>query len=335
MSELISIIIPVYKVEKYIRRCIDSVINQTYSNLEIILIDDGSPDKCPLICDEYAKKDARIRVIHKENGGISSARNVGINIAKGRYIGFVDSDDYINENMYQQLHKDITENKVDISICSFQKITESEAKNVGRENNNIKIYNKKEALKALLTNELTSHPWNKLYKKELFDNIRYPEGKVMEDLATTYLLFEASNNICYRETEYYYYVQRDTSILHSITPKFIEQLEEVIAFKSQYMNSKYPELTKYVEIELLNYIKIFYDDIMIANAKNLWNSKKYKDYGKKYKELYKKYKNELLKRQVNTIKRYECKLLYISRNIYYIYYKSKQIMKKIKEAAKK
>ncbi len=121
LGEKISVIVPIYKVEEYLHRCIDSIINQTYTNLEIILVDDGSPDNCPMICDEYAKKDSRIRVIHKKNGGLSDARNAGLEIATGEYIGFVDSDDWIHKDMYHILYKNIIEKDADIAECSIKK----------------------------------------------------------------------------------------------------------------------------------------------------------------------------------------------------------------------
>ena len=120
MEQLVSIIVPIYNVEKYIKECIDSIINQTYKNLEIILVDDGSPDCCPKICDEYSKKDKRIKVIHKENGGLSSARNAGLDVAKGEYVSFIDSDDVVDEKFIETLYNLCIENNCDISECNFQ-----------------------------------------------------------------------------------------------------------------------------------------------------------------------------------------------------------------------
>ena len=125
---MISVIVPVYKVEKYLRQCIESIQRQTYSDLEIILVDDGSPDGCPAICDEYARNDKRIKVLHQENGGLSVARNVGLDIAKGEYIAFVDSDDYIKENMYEMLYNKIVMEDADLIICSYDKVDENNNK---------------------------------------------------------------------------------------------------------------------------------------------------------------------------------------------------------------
>lgn len=123
-EDLISVIVPVYKVEKYLHRCVDSIINQTYKNLEIILVDDGSPDNCPKICDEYAQKDQRIKVIHKKNAGISEARNAGLEIAQGEFVAFVDSDDYIDSTMYEKMLLLAQKEKNDLVLCGFKKVSE-------------------------------------------------------------------------------------------------------------------------------------------------------------------------------------------------------------------
>ena len=146
-EDKISVIIPLYKVEKYIRGCIDSVISQTYRNLEIILVDDGSPDACGKICDEYAEKDSRIKVVHRKNGGLSAARNTGINFATGKYIAFVDGDDHIHPDMYSQLHFSILQSGADIAICNFLYVDES-GKKIIDANKNMPI--KTESLQRFL-----------------------------------------------------------------------------------------------------------------------------------------------------------------------------------------
>ncbi len=140
MNQKISVIVPIYKVENYLHRCVDSIINQTYTNLEIILVDDGSPDNCPMICDKYVKKDSRIRVIHKKNGGLSDARNAGINIATGEYIGFVDSDDYISLHFYQRLMNVMKVSDSDIVECEIKKFKDND-KIYDIENKPIRFYN--------------------------------------------------------------------------------------------------------------------------------------------------------------------------------------------------
>ena len=235
MKPLVSVIIPVYKVEPYFRRCLDSVINQTYTNLEIILVDDGSPDNCPQICDEYALKDRRIVVIHKENGGLSDARNAGLNICKGDYITFVDSDDWVDLQYIEELFRLLTESDSDIAIGeNFQ-------------TNNIQsrpcyvinsfVYTSKEALVHLFENTHAAFiiSCGKLYKKELFSKLRFPVGKYHEDEYTTYILFYHSKQIAYTSQVLYYYYQRSDSITGSRHPwdvlSFLEQ--RYLFFKGQ------------------------------------------------------------------------------------------------------
>ena len=189
----ISIIVPFYNVEKYAPKCIESIINQTYTNLEIILVDDGSPDTCGKICDDYALKDGRIKVIHKKNAGLSDARNVGIKEATGKYIGFVDGDDYIEKDMYKYLYNLIKENNADISICGVEEVYEDGSIQDEKAKESIEILSKEDAIKELLLDKkVRSHAWDKLYKRELFENIEYPYGRKMEDIATTYKLFDLS-----------------------------------------------------------------------------------------------------------------------------------------------
>lgn len=219
-SDLISVIVPIYKVEKYLPKCVESILNQTYTNLEIILVDDGSPDNCGNICEEYAKKDARIKVIHKVNGGLSDARNAGIEIASGEYLGFVDSDDFIHPKMYESLYNAIIENGAEVSICTFQNVAEDEnieycdASNL--EWNILKSetdkfyysFDEKTSVTAVVA-------WNKLYKKELFSGIRYPYGKIHEDEFTTYKLLEKADKIACTQYPFYYYLQRAGSIMNN------------------------------------------------------------------------------------------------------------------------
>ena len=196
MNPIISIIVPVYNVEEYLQRCIDSILNQSFKNFELILVNDGSTDNSLKICKEYLLNDPRVKIINKENGGLSSARNAGINIAKGRYIGFVDSDDWINKEMYKILYELCEKNNSDIAECRYTVTTGNEM-NLDNSSNLITILNNEEAIKSLYTN--TSYgsvvSWNKLYRCELFKDIKFPEGKLNEDQFTTYKLYYKSNKI--------------------------------------------------------------------------------------------------------------------------------------------
>lgn len=216
MQDLVSIILPIYKVENYIDKCVNSVINQTYRNIEIILVDDGSPDNCPRICDEYKKVDNRIKVIHKENGGLSDARNAGMDVATGKYIAFIDPDDYVSKDYIEILYENITKNDADISICSFIKVNDGENDKQIEINKNIvhtfsrmqafeNLYNKEYALNTIVA-------WNKLYKRELWNDLLYPKGKIHEDEFVICNLIQKSNKIVYTDKVLYYYVQHKSSI---------------------------------------------------------------------------------------------------------------------------
>lgn len=215
MGDLVSVIVPVYMVESYIYRCIDSILNQTYRNLEIILVDDGSPDQCPEICDDYAKKDSRVRVIHKQNGGLSDARNVGIEIASGNYITFVDSDDYIHPQYVELLMQPFSDGDCSISIscCNYLIGTESVAfhNQISQVQKPIYYVGKH----ALYQSEYRTVAWAKIYKLELFNDIRYPFGKIFEDEATTYKLFFKAAKVAFIKPKLYYYYQSKSSIVRS------------------------------------------------------------------------------------------------------------------------
>ena len=324
MKDLISVIIPIYKVEKYLEKCIQSIIAQTYNNLDIILVDDGSPDNCGNIIEEYRKKDKRIRTIHQDNGGLSDARNSGIKIANGKYILCIDSDDWIENNMIEVLYKNIIDNNADISICEFIE-EDDEGKMISHKNynNKIEIFRKKEAIKKLIEQDIiTNHAWNKLYKTKLFDNVEYPKGQLMEDISTTYKLFEKSEKIVYQNTPLYHYIQRGTSILGNITEKRINDQEYAIFERNKYLISKYPEYKKIIQIDNLTNVKTLYYLAIMGNHKNLYNSNKYKKYYREYKMVYKE-----LKPYVKEKDKISLKLFYKNRELYKIYAKLKKIIK--------
>lgn len=207
----LSVIVPVYKVEAYLEKCVSSILNQIFQDFEVILVDDGSPDNCGAICDKLAKTDCRIKVIHKKNGGLSDARNVGIEAAKGEYIGFVDSDDWIAPEMYEKLMQAACESKADIAVCGVYRVKKDKitSLHVFKQEN---VYEHNEGMLKILSNQIKSYAWNKIYRKSLFENLRYPVGRNYEDLATTYLLFEQAKRVVCIKYIGYYYLQRPASI---------------------------------------------------------------------------------------------------------------------------
>jgi len=210
----ISVIIPVFNVEKYLYKCINSVLTQTYRNLEIILVNDGSTDNCGDICDRYATQDVRIKVIHKENGGLSSARNIGIELSTGDYLFFVDSDDYISTDCIASLYKAIIDDCSDCAVTNMLNVFE-DGKSISLYNREKKYYilTREEALNtALYQKNIGVVAQGKLYKKKLFEDIRFPDT-LYEDLATFYLIFSKCEKISLLNTEKYFYLQRDNGIV--------------------------------------------------------------------------------------------------------------------------
>lgn len=237
----ISIIVPIFKVEKYLYRCIDSLIIQDYSDIEIILVDDGSPDRCGDICDDYAKKDDRIKVIHKKNGGLSSARNRGLDIATGSYIMCVDSDDYVEKNFCSYALEKALQTQADIVVFGYNDVYERhvEIQSVSQGER----YGVEEALAELHGGKLLSFAWNKIYKAKLFDGIRYPEGRLFEDVGTTYKLFDKANFIYHASGVTYNYQKRGDSILgKSLSPKGAIDWFEMDMERLEFLKMKYPNM---------------------------------------------------------------------------------------------
>ena len=213
MKELISVIVPIYNVEKYLDRCIKSIINQSYNNLEIILVDDGSPDRCGEMCDEWAKIDKRIIVVHKENGGLSDARNAGIDIAKGNYLSFIDSDDYVHKDFIKVLYELCIKYNSDISMCGAFETSKDENCNFNLQQGNECVKYSKTILER--KDNIYCVAWNKLYKKEVFKYIRYPKGKLHEDVAVINKILYYSNKIAITDLRLYFYYSNPDSIMRS------------------------------------------------------------------------------------------------------------------------
>lgn len=242
MQKKISVIIPVYKVESYIRTCLESVIGQSYKNLEIILVDDGSPDNCPAICDEYAVRDPRIKVIHKLNGGLSDARNAGLEISSGELLFFVDSDDYINKYCLEMLVNEMESTSADIVECHSNNFLDGkdpnwESKFPVRKR---KMLTPNEWLtETNLGKFISCAVWNKLYEAHLYDDIRFPVGRIFEDDATTYKVIDKAKKICRVDSQLYFYRERvGSTMTGTMTLKKVEH--RVLAFqeRSDYFAAK-------------------------------------------------------------------------------------------------
>ena len=211
---LISVIVPIYKVEKYLDCCIQSIVNQTYRNLEIILVEDGSPDGCADICDMWAEKDSRIKVIHKENGGLSEARNVGLKISTGEYISFVDSDDRIEPDFLKQLYGGITAYNADVAECAVSYVDENGHFLRHRNAAQIPEMGKLEALRRLVLEEgIYQTVWNKLYSRKAIEGIFFEVGKFHEDEFWTYRVFDKIEKLTVVQEFLYNYLQRSSSII--------------------------------------------------------------------------------------------------------------------------
>lgn len=241
-TPLISIIVPVYNTEQYLSKCIESIQKQTLSNLEIIIVDDGSTDGSLAICRNYASYDNRLVVIHKENGGLSSARNAGLDCASAPYVGFVDSDDYIESTMYEHLYQAITKFQADIASCGVYDVFENKTRVRSKEDTCFVIPAVQACEMALEEKKDSTIVPNKLFKKELFSTLRFPEGKIMEDdFIFTRLLLQAEQ-VAILTKPYYYYIHRPNSIT---TSKFcLKDLDPIEAYNINYdfVKDKYPQL---------------------------------------------------------------------------------------------
>jgi len=277
---LITVIVPVYNVENYIVKCIESIIGQTYKNLEVFLVDDGSTDGSGRICDEYAAKDDRIHVIHKENGGQSTARNLALLKAKGDLFGFVDSDDWIEPDMYEKLMTGFEQPDVDIVTCGY--IEEYGEKKKLRKNQET-IYTKTEALKALVRFSITSGIWNKLYKRELFDGIAFPEGKFYEDVAIMHLLIARARQVKVLGACLYHYIQRDGSVVHTVDAKKSLDYTDAALERYEFFKTNMPDF-----FEKNHDIVLRYTTQIIARLWRYWYKVKKEDkklYAKEVRKL--------------------------------------------------
>ena len=323
-NDLISIVVPVYKVEQYIEENITSLVNQTYKNLEIILVDDGSPDDCGKIFDQFASKDNRIKVIHKENGGLSDARNYGIDRATGKYIVFVDSDDYIDNRYIEILYNAIKTNNTKISQCGVLKINDKNEvmEKLGYVDKQIKTG--KEMLKDLYNGHAIENVvvWNKMYAIEMFKDLRYPVGKIHEDEFTTYKILYNIDSIAIVNEHLYYYRQNENSITgKTFNIKRLDKLEAYEQRLAFFQEKEEKELYGLTLFEYLSEIRQSY----INTRKYIDNSQDIlSDLIKKYRE---NYKYILKDKNVSFMKKVKMLIFYISPQVF-------NYIKKMRDARK-
>ena len=287
MNDLVSIIIPVYNVENYLLRCVESILKQTYENIEIILSDDGSKDKSGQLCDSLALKDKRIKVLHCENKGLSEARNRGLRIAGGKYVCFVDSDDWVDKDFVLKLLYTLKKTKSDISECKFKRTTDAEAK--GNKNGSISSLDTKSALDLLCDDNYAKHivVWNKMYKKSLFDKIEFPIGKLHEDEFTTHKLFSKATKVGFVDDELYFYFFNKNSITASkIIDKRLDSIEAYLERMTFFEANHYDDLKKKTSRLLF---KNFCDYVSYKKSDFL----DYKAFFHKLKRLYNMNKNKI------------------------------------------
>lgn len=280
MGDLISIIVPVYNVESYLKQCIDSILAQSYKNLEIILVDDGSTDRSGQICDQYAEKDSRIHVVHKANGGLSSARNAGLKICHGDYLGFVDSDDYIDPDMYKVLLDNLFQEDADISACEFYWTYSDYTESSGNENAYF-IFPGKEAAKSLFVHSKTFSigvkrvVWNKLYRRNVFfpgkgNNIIFPEKKFGEDNYVTPMVLYHARRVVYSGRNLYFYRQREGSLVHSFGKNIVTGCRDYILNYYEWTTGEASDLREDIEYFVLIEFNLLVKKYVESKSYPLW-----------------------------------------------------------------
>lgn len=284
-NPLISVIVPVYNVEAYLSRCVESIRNQTYQNLEIILVDDGTKDRCNVLCDEYALEDSRIRVIHKENGGLSSARNAGIDSAQGEYLAFVDSDDWIEPDTYEAMLAAAQKYGVKL-VCAgrYDVDSKTDRKTLGLCPQKEESVSAKEVLRRIFTwDNMDSAAWDKLYDHSLFREIRFPLGKVCEDVPIMYRIVLDAGEVAMLNKPIYNYFHRPGSITTARISEKTFHFSEHTSVIYTYIREKYPDIAQ--EARYLRVRSLIYNLQMIALAGEEDKKQFAMQYGQSRKEL--------------------------------------------------
>ena len=258
-EELISLIVPVYKVENYLDRCLESLVNQTYRDLEILLVDDGSPDSSGEIAEVWQKKDSRIRVFHKENGGQSSARNLGLRQARGKYIGFVDADDFVEPQFAQTLYSLLVKNNAGISAIGYQEVSDTILpEHDAFEPSDTEILDTHDAIRELFCpDKYCDYLWNKLYRKELFSGIGFPDGQVYEDTGVLYRLIDRCEKMVWNPARLYCYYQRGNSTIRREDIRAMHDRYAMLRQRYLYVKGKYPDIE-------MNYRQFFSESLLLS-----------------------------------------------------------------------
>lgn len=313
MNYLISVIVPVYNVLNYLEKCVQTLTKQTYSNLEIILVDDGSTDGSSKLCDKIAKNDNRIKVIHKENGGLSSARNAGLDAAQGEYISFIDSDDSINLNFYNVLLKVLNETDADIVQCEMLSVPEQNVVGEALPECGVVEFTGEEAVKAFYKSKITvfKSSCNKLFKRSLFQTLRYPVGKIFEDRWIAARLYSACKKVVYLNLPLYYYTVNPDSIMHAkISEKHYDTCMLYIQHYDYFLEKGNLELAgmalRQFFISLLNLRYNF------KRYSNIYHSNR-----EKLNSLFGAYRKQLIK--VNTVAGYEKIAIFLAWYFQFLY----------------
>lgn len=304
MSKLVSIIVPVYKVEQYLKRCMDSILNQTYKNIEVIMVNDGSPDNCPALCDEYEKIDSRVRVIHKENGGLSSARNVALDTLNGDYVFFVDSDDWVALDTLEVLNEYLEK---DYDMISFQRTYLTEEKVVEKGEKNPKDMDVSQYIDASFLGRYDFFVTTKIFKTEVFNNVRFLEGRNYEDLEIMHRLFLNMKKVVGLDYFlYYYWKGNEGAITNTITMKNIKDhylsANEIYRASKKYLEDRGKDASNIVAWYKVEMTQLYIDYLKSTD---------------KDAELFAKIKSEIIKEKINFNR-----LLKQPRYIKYILYKA-------------
>lgn len=269
----LSVVVIIYKVEKYLNKCIESIVNQTYKNLEIILVDDESPDNCPKMCDEWAKKDSRIKVLHKKNGGVSDARNKGMELVTGDYLAFVDADDYLSVDMYKTLIDLLEKNDADMSACRDSQFNEEEEAKFTTDGKEVVFNDSNDALNNMLSkdNIILVNVWNKVYKKELYNGIIFPYGESAQDVSTTHLIIMRAKKIAVTTSKLYGYLQRKDGAVKSCTKKYA--IDCITAYNRRYNDLKdNKEVIEQLNISMAKSIYLCFVQLAMVGDKELYDS---------------------------------------------------------------